>query len=227
MIDLRYESNPKRSAISKRIGLFAPGGIVSTGILSRNHTVLVVNDTCFVHGGLRREHVEFGLDKLNKCVSAWMLGAPREEIDEALYLAALSPSSAVWCRRWSRENVPDQQSEATELRVVLAKISAEVGRPVNRMVMGHTVQRSGINSEFDDMAWRVDVGLSRGINGASPEALQILNDELTVLRAKENPSGEGIIPDKMGSGHSIRDRCRRVGMHGCDARLLLIAPQAA
>uniref|UniRef100_A0A7S0RI63 Calcineurin-like phosphoesterase domain-containing protein n=1 Tax=Pyramimonas obovata TaxID=1411642 RepID=A0A7S0RI63_9CHLO len=189
----------EQSIYDKRIGLYAPGGTVAQ-TLSRSHTVIVVNDTCFVHGGLRRRHAEFGLDKLNMCVCAWMRGEKESipDIEEALFLAAGSSNSAVWCRTWSEEFVSRQKRVigAIELKSVLEIISAEVGRPVRRMAMGHTVQRVGINSEYKDLAWRLDVGLSRGVAGASPEVLQILDGEVTVLRAK--------VPVELGRGFPER-----------------------
>ena len=43
------------------------------------HTVLIVNDTVFAHGGLVPRHVDFGLDKLNRSVSEWMRGKRIED----------------------------------------------------------------------------------------------------------------------------------------------------
>eukprot|EP00959_Pyramimonas_sp_CCMP1952_P430610 9018723-Pyramimonas_sp.AAC.1 len=42
------------------------------------------------------------------------------------------------------------------------------------------------------MAWRIDVGVSRGVAGASPEVLEIVDGEVTVLReAKPLVLGRG------------------------------------
>ena len=48
----------------------------------------------------------------------------------------------------------------------------------DRMVMGHTVQ-SQINAALDGMAWRCDVGVSRGVIAGTPEVLEIVNNNGT------------------------------------------------
>uniref|UniRef100_A0A7S0RGT9 Calcineurin-like phosphoesterase domain-containing protein n=1 Tax=Pyramimonas obovata TaxID=1411642 RepID=A0A7S0RGT9_9CHLO len=214
---LRTNLDQSSTAIYKRIGMYAPGGVLTKHVLSRNHTVLVVNDTCFVHGGLRLKHVTFGLDKMNMCVSAWMLQAPKEtmpDMNEALHLAAGTSNSALWCRQWARENISQQERErgSLELQAILRGVSAEVGRPVNRMVMGHTVQTNGINSEFGELAWRIDVGVSRGIDGAAPEALQILHDKVSVLRGAQHraelPFTRHVVGQKVPERDGFREKQR-------------------
>lgn len=48
-----------------------------------------------------------------------------------------------------------------------------------RMVVGHTPQMEGANSECDGMVWRLDVGLSRGMLDAPPCVLEIAIDPVT------------------------------------------------
>jgi hypothetical protein len=49
------------------------------------------------------------------------------------------------------------------------------------MVVGHTVQRRGVNSACDGKVWRIDVGLSRYFGGPI-QALEIRGDDVTPLR---------------------------------------------
>ena len=42
-----------------------PAGAIAKE-LSKNPTVLIVNDTVFVHGGLMPEHVRYGLENINR-----------------------------------------------------------------------------------------------------------------------------------------------------------------
>lgn len=51
--------------VKARFSVYSPGGAMARE-LSKNPTVLIVNDTVFVHGGLMPEHVRYGLDKMNK-----------------------------------------------------------------------------------------------------------------------------------------------------------------
>ena len=50
-----------------------------------------------------------------------------------------------------------------------------------RMVMGHTVQRNGINPACDEKGWRIDVGMSKFFSGPI-QALAIEGDVVTVLK---------------------------------------------
>ncbi len=49
------------------------------------------------------------------------------------------------------------------------------------MVVGHTVQRQGVNSACGRGVWRIDVGLSRYFGGPI-QVLEIRGDDVTVLR---------------------------------------------
>jgi hypothetical protein len=42
--------------------------------LAHNPTVLIVNDTMFAHGGVLTGHVQYGLERINAEVAAWMRG---------------------------------------------------------------------------------------------------------------------------------------------------------
>jgi hypothetical protein len=46
----------------------------------------------------------------------------------------------------------------------------------DRMVIGHTPQ-SQINAILNGKAWRIDVGMSRGMKGTLPEVLEISKGE--------------------------------------------------
>lgn len=57
--------------IRARMSLFCPGQPVALE-LSKNPTVLVVNDTVFAHGSLLPMHVQHGIERINGEVAAWM-----------------------------------------------------------------------------------------------------------------------------------------------------------
>ena len=46
----------------------------------------------------------------------------------------------------------------------------------DRMVVGHTPQAQ-INTALQDKIWRVDVGMSKGMDGGDPEVLEIVKGE--------------------------------------------------
>jgi hypothetical protein len=67
------------------------------------------------------------------------------------------------------------------LEEVLAALEAQ------RIVMGHTIQDSGITSACDAQAWRIDIAMagyyaSRSENGRSIEVLEIVGDSVRVLK---------------------------------------------
>jgi len=76
------------------------------------------------------------------------------------------------------------------------------------MVMGHTPQ-SRINSALNGKAWRIDVGMSRGMNATYPEVLEVVKDDagvetVWVLTAEGRISGEErCIPDEDVADHPV------------------------
>ena len=61
------------------------------------------------------------------------------------------------------------------------------------MVMGHTPQ-SRINSIMNGKAWRIDVGMSRGMNGTYPEVLEVVKDADTGEERVSVITAEGKVP---------------------------------
>ena len=189
--DEEEEIDEWRKQTNARVGLFSPGGPLAQQ-LSMHHTVLIINDTVFAHGGLVPRHVDFGLDKLNRSVSDWMRGKriEDEETKVALGMAIGGvKDSVVWHRAYGTENYAtnsERQSACTLLTRTLDKINEIEGIPVKRLVVGHTPQMQGANCECDGKIWRVDVGMSFGVLGANPQVLEIVGDQVQIL-TKEAP----------------------------------------
>jgi hypothetical protein len=151
-----------------RAAAFLPGGPEAKR-LAEQPVVIIVGDSVFVHGGLRESHVRYGLPRLNAETRAWMLG------ETAQMPAPLQSEDApTWLREYS-DGLPFQ-SVCERLSAVLSSLH------VKRMVVGHTVQKNGINSACGGKVWRIDVGLSKFYGGA-PSALEIRSDHITVLSA--------------------------------------------
>ena len=77
--------------VRARLALYTPGQPMAME-LSKNPTVLIVNDTVFAHGGLLPEHAEYGIEKINAEVAAWMRA---DEVDDGSH--ALPPFVALGC----------------------------------------------------------------------------------------------------------------------------------
>lgn len=152
--------------------------------LSKNPTVLVVNDTAFAHGGLLPIHVKHGLQRLNGEVAAWMRGTPSATGNGGKaappFLAMGDSSSVMWNRSLGREHFPtpiDRVHTCNALKQALASVGAE------RLVVGHTPQMSGCNCECDGRVWRVDVGMSYGVLAAAAQVLEI----------RKGPDGNSVV----------------------------------
>jgi len=151
-----------------RLKAFLPGGTWARR-LSEFPVVLVVNDTLFAHGGVVRKHVEYGLDRINTEVSAWMRGV------RPLPQALAEDEAPFWDRTYGDDV---SARDCQRLEEVLAALSAK------RLVVGHTPQKNGVTFACDKRVARIDVGLS-SFYGSNPAAvLEINGDEVAVLTEK-------------------------------------------
>jgi hypothetical protein len=148
-----------------RLAALRPGGPVAQR-LSRHNVVAVVGDSVFVHGGLLPKHIEADLEKINEEVRLWMRGKIQDPPAQVT-----GPDSLVWERRFSKDPGPE---DCALLHKALDAVGAK------RLVVGHTVQRQGINSACDGMVWRIDVGLAAHYGG-KPQVLQVHKGEVKVL----------------------------------------------
>ncbi len=134
-----------------RAAAFLPGGAYAEK-LSRRDVIAVVGDSVFAHGGVLPEHVSYGIARINAETRAWMRGAQPKA--PALVTSERGP---VWVRDFSQD--PVSEEECALLGRALDALGAK------RMVVGHTVQKSGISSACNDRVYRIDVGLSRFYGG--------------------------------------------------------------
>ncbi len=148
-----------------RGALFRPGGPMALE-LAEHPTALVIGPNVFVHGGILPFHAEMGLDSLNTQVKRWL----RNEIPQPEWIRGdLSP---IWTRVFSAQ--PDQTACDT-LDMVLTALGVE------RMVVGHTVQPTGITAYCGGRVWCVDVGMAAHYQGR-PEVLEIRGNAVRSLR---------------------------------------------
>lgn len=166
-----------------RYAVYRPGGPMAVE-LSKNPTVLIINDTVFAHGGLLPVHVNYGVEKLNAEVSAWMRADQTADGGKALppFLAMGDSSSVMWNRTQSKEKFPSQHERyhaCGALRQALEMVGSK------RLVVGHTPQIGGANCECEGLVWRLDVGMSYGVLNRPVQVLEISRDGnediLTVL----------------------------------------------
>lgn len=152
-----------------RRAAFRPGGPYAR-VLARRNTVVVVGDSVFVHGGVLPGHMPRGLadlERINADVRQWIAG---NTDGRAIAEPVLSPEGVVWTRVYAA----DDASVCALLDEALSRLSAA------RMVVGHTVQASGITSGCDGRVWRIDVGMAAHYGG-SVQVLEIEGDAVRPL----------------------------------------------
>lgn len=148
-----------------RAAAFAPGGSFARR-LAKHPTIAIVGATLFVHGGLEPSWAN-DLEGTNRDVARWLAG-----LDSKGARVVAADDGPVWTRRYSDE---PNDALCAEVRQTLEKVGVE------RMVVGHTVQRAGVTSACDERVWRVDVGLA-SYYGGKTEALEITKSGVRVLR---------------------------------------------
>ncbi len=159
--DPRLQQVPE--AMRPRLAAFLPGGPYGQKLATRP-VVLMVGKTLFVHGGILPQHVEYGLDNINREVHDWLSG--KAELPMALVAGDESP---VWTRDYS--NNPDTDDCETLYKTLTAA-------GADRMVVGHTVKESGITSACNAKVWMIDVGMAKHYGG-KPAVLEIRGDQVT------------------------------------------------
>ncbi len=150
-----------------RVAAFRPGGPYAR-LLAKRKVVLQLGRTVFVHGGLLPAHVRYGLNRANRETRRFLLGE-RKKLPEVVW----SREGLLWLRRQSKG--PPTAEACVELNRALALVKAD------RIVVGHSRQRRGINSACKGRVWRTDVSLS-GFYGKKPaQILELRGPHTRVL----------------------------------------------
>lgn len=160
-----------------RAAAFAPGAPYALK-LAQHLTVALIGDTLFAHGGVLPAHVDYGLDRLNREASAFLSGTSR-----TLPRALSAEDSPVWTRFYGGD-VDDETCK------VLSRVLDQVG--AKRLVVGHTVQKDGINAACQERLFRIDVGLSAFYGDNPAQVLEITAAGARILKASgETKSAPG------------------------------------
>lgn len=158
MASLEPDQRPRAAA-------FLPGGPFAQ-ILAQRNTIVIVGRSIFVHGGILPEHLDRGLDNMNEEIRAWLQGeAPQPEWIRG-------DRSPVWTRLYSSEPTV---AACDTLSSVLERVGVE------RMVVGHTVQRTGVTAFCGGRVWTIDVGMAAHYGGRAA-VLEIRDNRVRGLR---------------------------------------------
>jgi Calcineurin-like phosphoesterase len=146
---------------------FAPGGPLSQ-FLSKSRIIMILGDTLFVHGGVLLSHINYGIEKINKETSSWIKG----EVPKMPKIIK-GRKAPTWVRKFSKKRMGEKKCRKLE------KVLKKAG--VNRLVVGHTIQKHGITSACLGKIWRIDVGLSSVYKSGLIQALEITKNGVKVL----------------------------------------------
>ena len=167
----RYATRRGRASFGpKRTDAFLPGTDLAREI-SEWPLAVAFGDTLFIHAALT-ESVARRLADANDAAARWLRGERRDEWSGVppgpsfLWPSPLD-ASPVWSRQLS--DPAGLEPSADACRSLEASL-AELG--VTRLVVGHTPQPA-INSACGGRVYRIDVGMSRGVLGGMPQALEI------------------------------------------------------
>ncbi len=156
---------PERRA---RGAAFRPGGPYAR-ILAERNTAVIVGKNLFVHGGILPEHVDYGLERMNTEIRAWL----RDEILRPDW--SRGSRSPIWSRHFS-DGIDSTETEM--LTEVLDRLD------VDRMILGHSIQRGGVTSFCDGRIWCIDVGMAAHYGSNQVRVLDIQGDVVRVLRER-------------------------------------------
>ena len=158
LVSLEPDQRPRAAA-------FLPGGPFAR-LLAQRNTIAIIGSSLFVHGSILPEHLDRGLDHMNDEIRAWLRGeAPQPDWIRG-------DRSPVWNRLYSDEPTV---AACDTLSSVLERVGVE------RMVVGHTVQRTGITSFCGGRVWVIDVGMAAHYGGR-PAVLEIRDNRVRGLR---------------------------------------------
>ena len=168
-----------------RAAAFTPGATYAEK-LAKHLTIAVIGDTLFAHGGVLPAHIDYGLERLNREASDFLAGKLR-----ALPAGLSSEESPVWTRFYGGE-------VDTGTCSMLTRVLEQVG--AKRLVVGHTVQKDGINGACQDRLFRIDVGLSAYYGENTPQVLEISGAGARIV--KPTSTSKPSTPKKSQAGDS-------------------------
>ncbi len=148
--------------------------------IASHNTIIQINDTIFVHGGISPKYADMEFDVINDRI--------REEFKDFNKLRAgivIDPDGPLWYRGLASE---DEEGLEDHLRKLLSKHNAQ------RIVIAHSPIEGAIMPRFAGQVINVDVGLS-AFYGSRLACLLIEGDKIFALhRGKklEIPSSPGL-----------------------------------
>ena len=172
--DFRYVSAKAMEGMGGEEGrkkLFLPGGPIAKHIGCCSYGICKIGDWTFVHAGILPQHLkdkEFSFSKVNNLIRQIMRGdIDKERLDESQKKFIFDNNGLFWTRELSKDN--PNCSLANESVSILNNSNGNGG-----IVVGHTVQKNGINSKCGGKVWAIDTGMSDAFGKSGDSNIQVL-----------------------------------------------------
>jgi hypothetical protein len=168
----QWEAQHPLGYVEHRLG-WAPGGRYG-GWVAGNDSVIRINDTLFVHGGLGPSFVAAEREAMNAAVRAALRGAPDAAYPDILE----NQEGPLWYRGLS---LNAEEAERAHLEALLGR------HGVTRIVVGHTKVTSTVLPRFGGRVLVADIGVPSG--HTDPHAFLIIENgaPVTVHRRQRVP----------------------------------------
>lgn len=142
----------------KRKSELAPGGKTSKKMACNTNSIIKIGSWIFSHAGVSSNlSSKYKISDINKKVREFLLGNTKLESDDEIM-------DAFWTREYS------SNGNCGMLDSALTEYDSKY------MVVGHSVQPTGINSKCNGSLWKVDVGMSDAFDHKRIQVLEIIND---------------------------------------------------
>lgn len=150
---------------NNRLAAFRPGGPMSQKIACNSNSIIKIGSWLFSHAGILPEIAnKYTIKQINEKIRDFILGNTKIPEDNAIM-------NLFWHRKFGNK------VRCSRVKAALEKYE------VKYQVVGHTLQKNGINSVCDNSLFRIDVGLSNAFGANRKlEYLEIINDNLIFRR---------------------------------------------
>ena len=183
--DFRYVSAKAMEGMGGEKGrraLFLPGGPIAKHIGCCSYGICKIGDWTFVHAGVLPQHLKdknFSFSKVNELIRQIMRGEiDKSSLNDSQKKFIFDNNGLFWTRELSKEN--PNCSLANESVSILNNSNRNGG-----IVVGHTVQKNGINSKCGGNVWAIDTGMSDAFGKSDDSNIQVLeilnNNKVNIL----------------------------------------------
>ena len=161
-----------------RLNKFAPSGEIAIYLACNRNSIMKIGDFIFVHGGLLpKKAKQYSLESINMIIREYLLGNKSEDDTQVKDLLQ-GKESPFWSRMFSNVFSGNSESSCSRLNETIEYLK------LKGMVVGHTVQKNGINGGCDGKIWRTDTGMSRSFGKNKIQVLEILENgkQINILK---------------------------------------------